>query len=145
MSDSATPWTVARQAPLSMGFSRQEYWSRLPCPPPEDLPDPGTELTPPTRALAGGFFTTSAIWEACVLLTYQKSNPNIITTRVKRQNMATPSPSHLVLFDFLNKFCLMEATEDSVASTKNYFNSPDMRLWDKRVSGTVSGTEVETL
>ena len=39
----------------------------------------------------------------------------------------------------------MEATEDSVASTKNYFNSPDMRLWDKRVSGTVSGTEVETL
>ena len=38
-----TPWTVARQAPLSMGFSRQEYWSRLPFPPPRDLPDPGTE------------------------------------------------------------------------------------------------------
>ena len=36
-----TLWTVARQAPLSMGFSRQEYWSGLPCPPPEDLPDPG--------------------------------------------------------------------------------------------------------
>ena len=36
-------WTVACQAPLSMGFSRQEYWSRLPCPPPEDLPDPGIE------------------------------------------------------------------------------------------------------
>ena len=36
-----TPWTVACQAPLSMGFSRQEYWSRLPCPPPGDLPDPG--------------------------------------------------------------------------------------------------------
>ena len=34
-------WTVARQAPLSMGFSRQEYWSGLPCPPPGDLPDPG--------------------------------------------------------------------------------------------------------
>ena len=34
MSDSATPWTVARQAPLSMGFPRQEYWSGLPCPPP---------------------------------------------------------------------------------------------------------------
>ena len=38
-----TPWTVAHQAPLSMGFSRQEYWSRVPCPPPGDLPDTGTE------------------------------------------------------------------------------------------------------
>ena len=37
----ATPWTVAHQAPLSMGFSRQEYWSGLPCPPPGDLPNPG--------------------------------------------------------------------------------------------------------
>ena len=42
-----TPWTVAPQAPLSMGFSRQEYWSGLPFPPPGDLPDPGTELTSP--------------------------------------------------------------------------------------------------
>ena len=39
----ATPWTVACQAPLSMGFSRQEYWSGLPCPSPGDLPDPGIE------------------------------------------------------------------------------------------------------
>ena len=39
----ATPQTVARPAPLSRGFSRQEYWSRLPCPPPGDLPNPGTE------------------------------------------------------------------------------------------------------
>ena len=38
-----TPWTVAHQAPLSMGFSRQEYWSGSPCPPPGDLPNPGTE------------------------------------------------------------------------------------------------------
>ena len=38
-----TPWTVARQAPLSMGFSRQEYWSGLPFPSPGDLPDPGIE------------------------------------------------------------------------------------------------------
>ena len=43
MSDSATTWTVACQAPLSMGFSRQEYWGGLPCPPPGDSPDPGTE------------------------------------------------------------------------------------------------------
>ena len=39
----ATPWTVAHEAPLPMGFSRQEYWSGFPCPPPEDLPNPGTE------------------------------------------------------------------------------------------------------
>ena len=43
VTDSATPWAVARQAPLSMGFSRQGYWSGLPCPPPGDLPDPGME------------------------------------------------------------------------------------------------------
>ena len=42
------PWTVAHQAPLSMGFSRQEYWSGLPFPPPEDLPDPGTKPISPT-------------------------------------------------------------------------------------------------
>ena len=39
----ATPWTASLQAPLSMGFSRQEYWSGLPCPPPGDRPDPGIE------------------------------------------------------------------------------------------------------
>ena len=62
---SVTPWTVACKAPLSMGFSRQEYWSGLPCLPPGDLPDPGIEpesLRSP--ALAGGFFTASATWEA---------------------------------------------------------------------------------
>ena len=42
-----TLWTVAFQAPLSTGFSRQEYWSGLPCPPPEDLFDPGIEPTSP--------------------------------------------------------------------------------------------------
>ena len=52
----ATPWTVAHQAPLSMGFPRQEYWPGLPFPPPGDLPDPGVE--PDSPALAGSFFTT---------------------------------------------------------------------------------------
>ena len=57
MSDSfATPWTVACQAPLSMEFPRQEYWSGLPFPSPGDLPDPGIE--PVSLALAGIFFTT---------------------------------------------------------------------------------------
>ena len=59
------PMDVARQAPLFMGFSRQEYWSGLPYLPPGHLSDPGIKpasLTSP--ALAGGFFTTSATWEA---------------------------------------------------------------------------------
>ena len=54
-SDSATPWNVAHQAPLSMGFSRQEQWSGLPCTPPGDLPVPGMEPTSPV--LAGRFLT----------------------------------------------------------------------------------------
>ena len=56
-----TPWTAARQAPLSMGFSRQGYGSGFLCAPPGDLPDPGIE--PASSALAVEFFTTSA-WEA---------------------------------------------------------------------------------
>ena len=51
-----TPWTAACQAPLSLGFSRQEYWSGLLCSPPGDIPDPGIELMSP--ALAGRFFKT---------------------------------------------------------------------------------------
>ena len=63
--DFVSPWTVALQAPLSMGFCRQEYQSGLPFRPPGDLPDPGIEpksLMP--SALAGGLFTASATWEA---------------------------------------------------------------------------------
>ena len=60
-----TLWTVANQAPPSMGFSRQVYWSGLPWPPPGYLPNPGIEpsshLSP---GLAGRFFTISTIWEA---------------------------------------------------------------------------------
>ena len=59
------PMDVACQAPLSMGFFRQEYWNGLPLPMPEDLPNTGVELSSPVfSALAGGFFTTRATWEA---------------------------------------------------------------------------------
>ena len=59
---SATLWTVARQPPLSMGFPRQEYWSGLPFPPPEDLPDPGMEPTCLVfPALVGRFFTAEPL------------------------------------------------------------------------------------
>ena len=60
-----TLWTVACLTPLSMGFSRQEYWLELPFPPPGDLPDPGIKpMSLISPALAGKFFTSSATWEA---------------------------------------------------------------------------------
>ena len=67
MSDSVILWTVACHTPLSMGFSRQEYWDGMPCPPPGDLPNPGLEpVSLMSLALAGGegFFTTSTTWKA---------------------------------------------------------------------------------
>ena len=64
-------WATARQAPLPMGFSRQEDWSGLPCPPPGALPNPGIEPTSlMSSALAGGFFTPRATWEALLGLTH---------------------------------------------------------------------------
>ena len=65
-----TPYDpVACQAALSMELSRQEYWSGLPCPSPGDLPQPGTEpMSLMSPALAGGFLTISATWEAPYLL-----------------------------------------------------------------------------
>ena len=61
----AALWTVAHQAPLSIGFSRQEHWRGLLCPPPGELPNLGIKLVSlMSPALAGGFFITSATWEA---------------------------------------------------------------------------------
>ena len=58
-----TPWTISHQAPLSMEFSRQVYWSGLPFPTPGDLPNPGIELMSLVSfALEGRFSTTGAIW-----------------------------------------------------------------------------------
>ena len=96
----ATPWTVACQAPLSMGFSGQEYWNRLPHPPPGDFPNPGIESVSfmfPT--LGSGFFIISTTWEALVstplpcplaMLTDNWKPPNTAYT-----NCSTPtSPGH---------------------------------------------------
>ena len=65
----ATPWMVARQAPLSMEFSRQEYWSRLPFPSPGDFPDPER------------FFTTWTTREALVLLGNFQKSPYVYITK----------------------------------------------------------------
>ena len=61
----ATPWTVGRQAPLSVGFPRQKYWNRFP--PPRDLSDSGIKSAPLlSPALAGGFLTASTTWKALI-------------------------------------------------------------------------------
>ena len=61
MSDSVTLWTIAHQAPLFIGFSRQEYWSGLPFPPPGDLPDSGIKpASLMSPALVGRFFTATS-------------------------------------------------------------------------------------
>ena len=62
----ATPWTVAYQTSLSMGFSRQEYWSGLPFPSPGDLPKPGIKLM--SSLLASKFFTTEPLGKCLTLL-----------------------------------------------------------------------------
>ena len=69
-----TPWTVARQAPLSMGFSRQEYWSGLPFPSPGDLPNPGIKPLDQTRVsrMAGWCFILWATREHLQLIASQK-------------------------------------------------------------------------
>ena len=67
MSDSVTLWTVAHQAPLSVGFSRQEHWGMLPCHPPRDLPNPGTEpKSLKSPVVASRFFITGTTWEVPV-------------------------------------------------------------------------------
>ena len=67
---------IARQAPLSVGFPRQEYWSGLPFPSSGDLPDPGIKQGSP--ALAGRFFTTKPPEKASILITYVKQGVNTI-------------------------------------------------------------------
>ena len=74
----ATPWTVGCQAPLSMGFSQQEYQGELPFPPPSGIPDP--EIEPVSPALAGGFLTRltrEAHIEGCLVLV-AKSRPTLL-------------------------------------------------------------------
>ena len=77
VSDSATSWTVACQAPLSMVFSRQEHWSRLLFPSPGDLPDPGIEpVSLGSPALAGRFFTTVPPGKAFLVSNYKNNECN---------------------------------------------------------------------
>ena len=94
-----TSWTVAHQTPLFMGFSWQEYWNGLPFPPPGDPPNPGIE--PASPALAGGFFTTSAIWEAPVvfgkhLMTAAQTSKAVLRTGATSLMLHSQLPSQCV-------------------------------------------------
>ena len=87
----ATPWTAACPAPRSIGFSRQEYWSGLPCPPPgKSFFNSGIETTSPgSPALAGRFFTTGTTWERWPLL--PKFTKGVTAQQGLTQNPAQPS------------------------------------------------------
>ena len=86
VSDSATPWTVACQAPLSVGFSRQEYWSGLPFSQ-EDLPNPGIELW-------------SLALQADSLPSEPPGNPLVIPERVLERMRSYRTFSHGLMFQF---------------------------------------------
>ena len=90
----ATLWTVAHQAPLSMRFSRQEYWSGLPflSPMGGGLPNPGIEPTSPVSpALAGGFFTTSATYRNGIKCIIRKTIKYLSGTQEPQDNKTTAS------------------------------------------------------
>ena len=85
-----TLWTIACQAPLFMGFSRQEYWSALPFPPPLDLPDPGIEpLSPVSSALTSRFFTTEPSGKTLFIGTFTKQAVLSFTTSRCQQLSST--------------------------------------------------------
>ena len=93
-----TPWTAAHQAPWSMGFSRQESWSGLPCSPPGDPPDPGIEPTPPTVIRASG---SHACWNTAypIFLTILWAGsyccPTLQRRKLRLGDMKSPDPRHL--------------------------------------------------
>ena len=94
-----TPWTVAHQAPLSMGFARQEHWSRLPFPSPRDLPDSGSNPSLKSPALAGGSFTTRTTWDAL-----GQSKPLLNANYCYTVFFFSPMRSHLVSLNYKHYF-----------------------------------------
>ena len=92
----ATQWTLAHQAPLSMEFSRQEYWSGLPFPSPGDLLDPGIEhVSLESPALAGGFFTTEPLGKPFV--SSDNSQMNLLLVKWDINKYAQNWSGHIII------------------------------------------------
>ena len=88
----ATLWTIEHQALLSMGFSRQEYWSRLPCPPPGDLPDPGIEpKSPVSPALQANSLPLSLQGSKSTILQYKYLPQKRLSRKLMEKEIATHS------------------------------------------------------
>ena len=129
-----TPWTVASQAPLSMGFSRQEYWSGLACPPPGDLPNPQSvpmSLTSP--ALAGRFFSTNTTWEAPWFLLWQHFPPHHHPAASYQKNPVSCYPCFCLLFLAIYQHllpCFFQFTAQSFVVLKYCFHlNFSLLLW----------------
>ena len=133
----ATPWTVAHQTPLSMEFSRQEYWSVLPFAPPGDLPDPGIEpMTPASPALAGRVFTTASpglgfklrcvwFWSSGLLHYFTKAEePEIkLPTSVGSSKSKGVPEKHLFLFYWLCQSLWLCGSQQTVENSPEDGNS----------------------
>ena len=117
-----TPWTIACQAPLSMGFPRQEYWSGLPFPSLRDLPDPG--IKPVSPALTGGFFTTEPPRKLL-------SRVYLICFQIFRHHfpllLGGPVWWKLISYTAVVFLCLFQAKSNSVTLTPSYskYNSSE--------------------
>ena len=122
------PWTVVRQAPLPMEFSRQEYWNGLLLPTPWYLPNPGIGLKSfTTPALAGGFFTTNATWKANTSVSHRlqfSSMAQLCLTLCDSMDHSTPGlPVHHQLPEFTNSCPLSWWCHPIISSTVIRFSS----------------------
>jgi len=105
----ATLWTIAHQAPLSMGFPKQEYWSGLPFPPPRHLCNPGIKLVSP--ALSGRFFTSIMLsFTACALDYSEIQHQDIHRAVPQTQQASGPWPQLILFFSSSLCTCLPPST-----------------------------------
>ena len=118
-----TPWTVACQASLSMGFSRWEYWSGLPFPPPVDLPDPGIEpMSPVSPALQAGALQLSHLGSPCVIK--------------KKSKKAFKLPFKTKPYKSSNKFWRLHAVTTLSQDTERVFGSRSLQICLSLLSGS---------
>ena len=113
-----TPWTVACQAPLSMGFSRQEYWSGLPFPSPGDLPDLVIELVSP--ALASGFFTVEPRGKSWVVIAVNKYESFHFIFSFLRSSVSNMYNICSVFYSIRQYWCTWWHTDDSLCKHLTY-------------------------